>query len=546
MMIRPKAVNYIFGAIYSLAIVLGFQCEYFGEIKAGKVLTYVFILLIFAAATLFSAIAYEWFDKHIKSDRSVTIKAEDQNTADKNALKKHEAWLYIFIIWLLYLIVLLGVYPGFFVYDAQDELMEVVIRSFSNQQPIAHVLLLGGVLQAVHKLTGDYNTAIFIYLLLQETFISAILGLLVSFLRKEGLKRKWGVLLSIYFGAFPVLTMYALCSAKDGLFGTFLVVFGFYVSKLIKEGESFFDKKINPVLLTITGVLLILLRSNAIYAYVIFGIVLLASLRKICFKKLLPVVIITLVAGFLINTALLSVTKAEKVGHKEILTVPIQVLARVYAYDNASLSADEKSEIEKYINKDALKTYNPKCSDPVKAAFIEEAYESDKKGFYGILFKEIKKHPVSALDAWLMTAYGLFYPNATIDGYKGNEVFTFTYGDSSYFGYETEEPGVRASKIPFIDSLYRWLSLDVTIQHVPIVRYLFSPGFMLLMFIFLLGYLIYAGAAIRLMPYMLPLICILTCLIGPMSLVRYSYYLWIFVPLLWYEIHNLKLGTDNE
>lgn len=41
---------------------------------------------------------------------------------------------------------------------------------------------------------------------------------------------------------------------------------------------------------------------------------------------------------------------------------------------------------------------------------------------------------------------------------RGNTVFTFTYKDNSYFGYEVEQPGVRESKIPWLDEVYRKLS----------------------------------------------------------------------------------------
>lgn len=45
-------------------------------------------------------------------------------------------------------------------------------------------------------------------------------------------------------------------------------------------------------------------------------------------------------------------------------------------------------------------------------------------------------------------SYGFWYPDTVIDVYSDNSVFTFTYKDSSYFGYEVEEPGFRDSRIP--------------------------------------------------------------------------------------------------
>ena len=50
-------------------------------------------------------------------------------------------WLIIFVCWIP---VFLAFYPGAFVYDAQDEYIQVVARTFTTHHPLTHVLLLGG------------------------------------------------------------------------------------------------------------------------------------------------------------------------------------------------------------------------------------------------------------------------------------------------------------------------------------------------------------------------------------------------------------------
>lgn len=50
------------------------------------------------------------------------------------------AFLFLLLCWLP---VFLAVYPGFFVYDAQDEYIQVATRVFSTHHPLVHVLLLG-------------------------------------------------------------------------------------------------------------------------------------------------------------------------------------------------------------------------------------------------------------------------------------------------------------------------------------------------------------------------------------------------------------------
>ncbi len=72
------------------------------------------------------------------------------------AVKYADLLIFLFLL-LSWLPVLLAVYPGFFVYDAQEEWLQVASRNFTTHHPLVHVLLLGGIICAVHKVTDSYN-----------------------------------------------------------------------------------------------------------------------------------------------------------------------------------------------------------------------------------------------------------------------------------------------------------------------------------------------------------------------------------------------------
>ena len=99
-----------------------------------------------------------------------------------------------------------------------------------------------------------------------------------------------------------------------------------------------------------------------------------------------------------------------------------------------------------------------------------------------------------------------------------------------------EAPGHRESKIPWLDELYRKMSLEIFQQKVPVISMLFSPGFMFWAMMFLLGFFLYVGEIRRIMPFMLPLLVWLTVILGPTYLVRYVLFLWFAVPLLLWEV----------
>lgn len=435
------------------------------------------------------------------------------------------------VIFLCYFPVFLAVYPGFFVYDAQDEYMQVLTRNFSTHHPLVHVLLLGGVIQIFYKLTGSCNPGIACYTLLQMTAMSFVFSWCVEKLKKRGLGKLWRILLTLYFGLCPVLVMFSLCSAKDGLFTGMLLVAVVLLQEMFVEPDVFFQKKGSVLLLGAASLFMLLLRHNGFYAYLVFapiGIIYLKKYRKkaaLCFGAVVA-------AYVLINSALAGVFHAESGEHQEMLTVPISQMARVYGDGKETLPPEDKEILYQYLSEEALLRYTPKVSDGVKINFNNEAYEADKGSFLKLWLKWGMEHPFTYLNAWFMTSYGFWYPDTVIDVYRGNTVFTYTYEDSSYFGYEVEQPGVRESKLPWLDEIYRKMSLEIFQQKVPVLSMLFSPGFLFWVTVFSLGFLCDRGRWNQVLPFALPALVWLTVILGPTYLVRYVVFLWALLPVV--------------
>ncbi|MCR5502612.1 MAG: DUF6020 family protein [Lachnospiraceae bacterium] len=570
----------ILGILYGLTIVFGYQARNFGEIRVKSPLTYLSILLWSGVAAGFFLLTWEGLQRHIggkkpneRPDENPSREAVFEDTKKKRRFPDPVWPVSSALIFLFYFINLLGVYPGFFVYDAGYELDEVLKRRFDNQHPLFHVLSMGGVIQGVHKITGDYNLSIAAFILFQAAVSALIYGWMIREFTREiippaaGWKKDTGpdrggaskqgdplkthgkgilfiAVWVLYLGLFPVIVMYALCSAKDGLFTGFMLMTILYIRRYLKDRRDFEGKKSPSFWLLVSfAVLMMLYRNNGVYAFLIFGVlaVFILYFRGIDERKPAIAFVLSVLIFGAVSRILTLGTRAGDVGHREILTVPIQQMARIAAYDPESLSAEEKSAVLKYIPEEGIRHYTPKCSDEVKIEFDEGAYEQDKAGFYRLYLKLGLKHPSAYLTAWVMTSYGMWDPNAVIDGYGGRSVYTFTYGESSYFGYETEPPGERKPFIPFIDRFFRWISLDPWIQRAPVIRLLFAPGFLLWVYLYFFGFLVFSGKRERALPYILPLCVVFTCLFGPMSLVRYVYYLWILVPMLVYD----SLRTDD-
>lgn len=426
--------------------------------------------------------------------------------------------------------VLLAVYPGFFVYDAQDEYLQVASRTFTTHHPLVHVLLLGGIICAVHKVTDSYNLGIACYTLCQMLVVSGGFTFLLAYLRKQKVSRTLRIISMLYFGLFPVIVMFTLCSAKDALFTTALLLLLICLLEMNWHSDSFFASRGWLALSAASAAAMMLFRNNGLYA-VLFLLPFLIGYQKKYRKRVILWAAVAVAGCLLVNGGLKVVLQADDSENQEILTVPIQQLARTYKYAPEAFSEEDKDILHEILSEEALSMYNARLSDPVKYRFQNGAFAADKARYLKLWVRIGLKKPLSYLNAWLMTSYGFWYPDTVINVYAGNSVFTFTYEDSSYFGYEVEEPGVRESKIPWLDEAYRRLSLEIEQEKVPILSMLFSPGGLFWFFAFVCSYMLYRKNYHLLMPCIMVLAVWLTVILGPTYLPRYVLILWFALPL---------------
>ena len=443
---------------------------------------------------------------------------------------KYADVLTFFFLLLCWLPVLLAVYPGFFVYDAQEEWVQVASRTFTTHHPLVHVLMLGGIICAVHKFTDSYNLGIACYMIVQMMIVSGGFTYLLYYMRKKRVNRVIRMLSLFYFAFFPVIVMFTLCSAKDTLFTVALLMLLLALLNMGSNTEEFLASKKQELFFVLSAAAMMLLRKNGVYAFMVMAVVLLIYHKK-NLKKMLILFAAAFLTYFLINVGLTAVLHAEGGENQEILTVPIQQLARTYKFNPEAFGPEDVAALHEILPEEALVLYNPKLSDPVKIFFQNETFVADRSKYIGLWMRIGLKKPLSYINAWLVNSYGFWYPDTVIDVYTGNTVFTFTYKDSSYFGYEVEEPGFRDSKIPWLDEAYRKLALEISQERIPIYSMLYSPGGIFWGIAFVFAYVLYRKKYHLVIPYLMVILVWLTVLLGPTYLPRYVLIFWFGLPL---------------
>lgn len=610
---RQIILSCLYGLLLSLALTLGFMLEKDGYITIGGTFAVRF-LVTFIPVSLLSLLSF-LLGGTIAEHAGRGQRKETESHASSSPLsgeriaegagrrqRKNESALslssflpdWLFLV-LLILPVFLAEFPGFFVYDAHDELYEVLTRTFTAHHPLLHVLLLGRTIAFFHKFTGSWNAGIAVYIFLQMLVITAVFSLVLQMLRKFYVPRRIRLICLLFLGLFPTVVMYVLCSAKDGLFSAFLLLLTVFLYLLYRDPEHFLQSRKKAAGFVLSALLMMLFRYNGFYSFLVFvpfGIIFLPrthsslkrpvpsggpseqrcpvssgdrslqhrpadfvepslqrrpalfrqhssrlsrSLRlRITAMLLLPVALFLAV-----NTGMTKIlTGPDTKEYQEMLTVPISQLARAYNYQKDVFSKEDILLLHRYLPEENLNHYEPLCTDLLKVGFNNEAFSEDKSSFVKLWLRIGKKAPAVYVNAWLLTSYGYWYPYASLNVYAGRTVYTFTYDESSYFGYEVEKPGTRTSLIPAIDTFFRTISLTRSFQKIPVIRLFFAPAFWFFVFLwqlFFRGFRRRFCGAVCFLPAFLTW---LTVLLGPCSLVRYVIFLWFLVPVYFLPFGN--------
>ncbi len=517
----------VFSALFSAAMIWGRQLDVYGQLMPGRLRAWAAFIVMTVAFSTAVCLMTEQINRNGYICRKSLIMPgiSEKISGGKRFLRD------MLIMLACWLPVLLAVYPGFFVYDAQDEYVEVATRSFTTHHPLLHVLLLGGTICAGHKLTGSYNAGICSYVVIQMTVMAAIFAYTLRFIRSRCADRSFTVTALLWFAVFPVNVMYVLCTTKDTLFSGFLLLTAVLLME-IKENRDGASVRGKTAAFFISSVLMMMMRHNGVYAFAV-AIPFIVIGKKKYRKNMLIASTGALATAVLCTAVLTSVLGAGgKTDHQEMLTVPIQQLARTYASDRDSLKPDEQEKLLEILPENALKQYTPILSDSLKVKFNNDVYMKDPGRYMKLWFNVGVRHPMSYLNAWLMTSYGYWYPDSINNTYKGHTVYTYTYDESSYFGFETEPPGNRESMIPWLESWYRDMSLGLCQQRVPVLSMLFSPGFICWVYAFVFMLLLISGRGSDMIPFVLFFLVWLTVLLGPGCLNRYVVYGWMGLPLI--------------
>lgn len=439
------------------------------------------------------------------------------------------------ILLLCWLPVYLAAFPGFFCYDLGSgdypAWVQVQLDYLNAHQPVFHTLLVGAALTVSEALTDSIAAGVAVYVALQAVALSALFAFLVRVVRLSTRSRLVEVASIVYLAVDPLVSMFALCMAKDVLFSALVVMLAVLLFARFTQPA----KERRPSGLVAIGacmLLVCLLRTNGAYAIVVLVPFLIAfeagRTARVASASMCAAVLVLGALWFGPVASALHVD-ASPLQRITALSLPAQQLT--YVVENEELTITERNDLVRsgFGVPDGsaveLFPYEPENADSSRMNLMRVSLPDAARLWFtfGAAHPQdfFKVFVEQTQTAWNPYAYGFVYRGGA---YEGRE--------TSLFAFDWEEPLESQSLAPWLLEPLRAFATTLDVQNVPLLSLLTSLP------LYLWVLLLAAARAVVTLDKRVLLPCILFCalvlmaLVGPCQVVRYYLYLIFGLPLL--------------
>lgn len=384
--------------------------------------------------------------------------------------------VYMTVILACWLPVFLAYYPSVFAYDAEGQLYQVMADDYSTHHPLLHTLFLGVFFRLGDRLPGSYSSGMALHSVVQMFLMGVILAYVLTVLYRQKTSWVMRILLLLFYAIFPVNSVLAVSTTKDVLFSGLVLL---YIVKLDQRYHEKQEKiKGSDVCFVLLSVLMLLLRNNAVYAWLLCQPFLLYSAGKRGrLKRYAVLAAATLLLFGLGNAGIKTAVSARSGSPREMLSVPLQQMARTRVMHEEEIDDDMRERLDAYLPSEwVFAAYNPYLADPVKSRAV---IHDDPAGLIKTWIKLGAQFPLTYLDAFLDNSIGYWYlgdkSHSTIYGVGMESGFGYLSTDNRTMpaGYEI----VEHSYLPKLRLFMERLISENEYQKIPVLPVIFAPAF---------------------------------------------------------------------
>lgn len=459
----------------------------------------------------------------------------------------------------------LAYYPAICAYDSPTQVGQIAEGIFIDHHPLAHTLLIKAAMDLGGSVLGSVNRGIAAYALFQILLLAAVFAFGILGLHRHGAGRWQLVLLLVLLMVFPFNVYMSVSVTKDTVFSAFFVLQVLSLYEVLHGDLPGRHVTWGELLFFFATIGMILFRNNGQYAFLVFLAALLLTFlfgrkHRRRFGRLILWSVAGLLAGNIALAALFQLTGAQHGDKREMLSMPIQQLARCMIYhggtgvlpeDDDTMDEEEKALICDFILDEGYREYDPAISDPVKRHTNTFVVRYRLKEFMSVYFRLLVKYPGDFMNAALAVDAGYLYPGDVTHAYVNT---TQNVRGMGYVQTRWAEE-VFANYGIYKDSKWEWLHEHMErwadengYLNIPVLRYLFMPGIWVWLYLLLFGWLVIRREFAGCLPLALVLGYYATLLLGPAVQLRYIYPMMTAFPFvfLWNKIYrNMEKNHDR-
>ena len=414
----------------------------------------------------------------------------------------------------------LAFWPGHFSADSLTQFDTYYNETPYAHHPLIHTAMLGACMMLGIDLhpEGYATYGLAIYCGLQLVLLAACIAYGCWWLKRRGAPVWARLIVTLLFAVGPFYAPWAFCAQKDVLFAALVLVFCLQIVDLWDFGM----KPLRAICFVVIAVLMMLFRNNGVYALALvipFGIWWAKKGSRIRTGALL---LASAILYLVINNTMITLMEAEKGSKVEILSVPLQQIARTLKEDPDAIELDEDCVIENlYFETNPADIYHPMISDPVKWAVDYDVLDESIPDLLKLWARMGVGHFGVYAEAFLEQNLPYFMPYS-----KMLYNFDMTVHQSEWFPIE------QYSYIPELRQVYVEYDETLSFMGIPGTRLLSDTAFFVWLCIGGLVFAIYAKERGAMTAFAFLLGIWVTCLLGPVAIMRYMLGLFYAVPVL--------------
>lgn len=489
------------------------------------------------------------------------LKLEERHTEKETAHKLPGpgvlfglSWLCTMLCWLPGY---LAYYPGICAYDFTIQLGQITSHQYNDHHPLFHTLLME-LFYHIGEWLGDATSGVALYTFFQMSLLAAALAGGIAMLRRKQVRDGLLILLQITACIFPFHWYMSITATKDTIFTAFMILQLLMLCGLIEEKENRLCFSLWDIGYLCCSVFMILFRNNGRYAMMVpaaflFLAVLFGKKARKLWMKLLGETLAGILVGSILLSAVFNWTGALQGDRREMLSMPIQQLARCMIYhggvdvleeDDNTMSETDKALVNEFILNEAYKEYRADIADPVKKNTNTYVFVYKMKDFLTTYLSLFTQYPGDYINAVLAVNAGYLYP------WDESHAYINVNGRDTGLGYiqtrwleeEISPAGIER------DSKWEWLKnkleyfADANMHlEIPILKYLLVPGTYVWLYLVLAAWIILHKKYRLLLPLSLILGYYVTLFLGPTVQLRYIYPVMTALPyLVIWLLHDMK------